>query len=70
MTAAPSRDFACLHRRKHAVDEFAGLDREAGFRHAPRSGASDADMDVWWRMIAEVEHDDDPVAEARYSWHP
>ena len=66
MTAAPSRDFACLRRRKHAVDEFAGLDREAGFRHAPCSGAADADMDVWRRMVTEVEHDDDPVVKTRY----
>lgn len=48
MTAAPSRDVARLRRRKHAVDEFAGLDREASFRHVSRPGASDAYMDVWW----------------------
>src|ERR1700683_3007768 len=69
MAAAPSRDLARLCRREHAVDEFAGLDREASFRHASRSGASDAYMDVWWGMVSEVEHDDDPVVETRYSWH-
>lgn len=48
MTATPSRDFARLGCREYAVDEFACLDRETGFRHASRSGPSHSRIDMWW----------------------
>jgi hypothetical protein len=65
---APSRDSSCLDRREHTVDLFASVDREARLGYAAASGATNAHMHVWRRVVAEAEHDDDSL-EARDPRH-
>ncbi len=68
MKLAPSCNPIRLDRREHTVDLLTGVDREARLCHAAVTGAANAHMHVWRRMVAEAEHDDDPL-EARDPWH-
>jgi len=58
----------CLCGWQYSADQSSGVDREARFHHARVTWASNPDMNVWWRMITEVEHDDH-APEACDSWH-
>src|ERR1700685_331207 len=68
MAFTPARDLGDLRRREPAVDHLACCDREACRLDPRMPDMASVYMNVWGRMIAEIELDDQSF-ELRDSWH-